>query len=1525
MPSILLSVLFSFILSSLASGVPGDTAPGGTFKDDFDRNELGPDWLPRSGEWKIRDGALYGMGPDAFMVCAKSIGKNLRLEYTAWSEMPCDLSASVGNTKDAIRMSDGLAFQFGGWNNTRTRVMNKANTLWQSSSVIVKKAVRHRLVCERWGKLARYFVDGRRHFSGVDPNYEGITGDTVGFYIYSEGFIDDVVITALPDKVPETLTLSPESDAPPPGAKLVLEENFDREDIGKDWTAEKGEWKITDGALHGKGLYATMALAEPMDANIRIEYATWTNDKPPNDFLTYFGGTLGWHGLCFSFGTRNSGYSWVRHGAHRIWKSKSVRIKTGTRHRIVCEQWGKIVRVFVDGKLACLALDPAYRSIKKSKTGFYIFGEAFVDDVRIYKLSGSPPESFMPKEPSLVAEQWFGFNDLTAAGLPKGITARPSSASARTVNFPDYEHWEGNKIIYPSWKDDGCIELAGGKDGNAAMDVSFSRIPSGFVEVEFLAKPSGGRASFKLSITDEDTANPVAEIACGEDGRFIARGKDGPVPLRDSIRLPNMAAYSPVRFVPGRWYRLRLTFDAAKETHSAVIVGWYTGHPCNGTFPTYHADWVVLGSDIPFARHAKDGKIALASISTPGGNRLFVDNIYVIGPYAGQQTINGKDARHPGRVLLAKPERPRHDSPDMHTFSLRNALNGERMSFGTYEDIRKKVSLIRNLVDGKHPAVVSAAREYDELLISQAFLSREVRKVKRTLQYLKGTDTPGIGKLEREAGLLISEAADTEKALGRLYEAYMNAYLDGLNAKLMASDFAPRAVALRLSLDRAHRGVRRWLAKAGASGKKQQAPETPPPDENNLAIRNGRIVRAERNSFIFTHHYGLFWREQEELLRLDSCIDASSTWGWGSPIPKGEYVHREFFRNTYPTYAWFQSSRPDHGVLIDYRVGTHHCTFQAPKWWLEENNGDDDVFFCDENGRIPEKDGKRWHGRSRNKLNFWNPKVRKLLHDQTSDIVDFFSGEYPGRVFGLLIARETWHSAGSFPTGYNKSAREAFRAKMKDRYGEIGKLNEEWNVAYESFDRIEPPPSIAKVPRIRPSGLCYEWELFRQQGYAGWIKIVKTALNDKLPGAPLLSGFTGGAGAFPGRNDPINGFDLTQVYPQFDYFEFHVSKTELSRVPNKMLISLRSAFGGGAASLEWGAGSAGDLFDEVEARRSTEADFFRMAAGGRSFFNVWYGIYPGWNDSSPWAEPRASYTILRYMAASIPLGISRLRELERYFLEYRHVKPRVNILESNSSFLNACPPTAVRLGMSACSDWLEKAGMNYGFLWENLLAAGKQTLADTDVTIIPNGICLPDEVQDILAEWVGEGGTLIALGAPGVYDPWGKQSGKLLSATFGGATWKLESGNWMPEGNSAPEKIGSYANDSGAIYRAGLGKGSLIIFGNEREVHRRKDTEPILMNLVRKAAKRTFYCLNNGFELTLREDKKRACWYMTVLNGGPYDTVCDEIRFNGPKVTVRDVDLPAFSIPVSREGEETSLRLSLEPGEGVILEIMPVP
>ena len=229
---------------------------------------------------------------------------------------------------------------------------------------------------------------------------------------------------------------------------------------------------------------------------------------------------------------------------------------------------------------------------------------------------------------------------------------------------------------------------------------------------------------------------------------------------------------------------------------------------------------------------------------------------------------------------------------------------------------------------------------------------------------------------------------------------------------------------------------------------------------------------------------------------------------------------------------------------------------------------------------------------------------------------------------------------------------------------------------------------------------------------------------------------------------------------------------------------------------------------------------------------------------------------------------------------------------------------------------VEEKGFCWGVFYEQFLLDKRQNLKGVQTLLAPNGICMPEELADMLIDWVKGGGTLIAFAPAGVYDQYGKASGKLLKAAFGAVNWEHTFYNdWKATGGKGAEAVETMGNVR--LYKGGIGKGTVWVFSSVTEYEAMKNR---VLQLAEAATQRSFYSRNGLFDLTARQEGKQR--YLYVLNWDPEKTVEDDIVVRGNVERVVDEGLRrAMLVPARREEGASVFRLRLAPVEGTLLRL----
>jgi len=149
---------------------------GGTlvFSDDFARNEVGPEWVARSGRWEIVDGWLHIRGGDknegAWL--KRPLPERVRVEFDARSlSDDGDIKFEIFNSEQSHQT--GYIVILGGWHNTTSIIarLNEHGTDRLESEAKVVKGKVHHFTAVRTGRTLRWFVDGTLilQFADDDP------------------------------------------------------------------------------------------------------------------------------------------------------------------------------------------------------------------------------------------------------------------------------------------------------------------------------------------------------------------------------------------------------------------------------------------------------------------------------------------------------------------------------------------------------------------------------------------------------------------------------------------------------------------------------------------------------------------------------------------------------------------------------------------------------------------------------------------------------------------------------------------------------------------------------------------------------------------------------------------------------------------------------------------------------------------------------------------------------------------------------------------------------------------------------------------------------------------------------------------------------------------------------------------------------------------------------------------------------------------------------------------------------------
>jgi len=167
------------------------------FSDDFERAELGPDWVTeKHTQWAVRNGRLTLVKGDGAALFARPLRHSQRIEYDGCAESghPCDLSGILcADPKKRAAYESGYSFHFGTEMNAFSKLLiNFVEYLVLPNKIAPGK--RHHVICQRDGDRLGLWVDGQCVFHCLHRDrLDGPEETRAGLYTYGANQVFDNV------------------------------------------------------------------------------------------------------------------------------------------------------------------------------------------------------------------------------------------------------------------------------------------------------------------------------------------------------------------------------------------------------------------------------------------------------------------------------------------------------------------------------------------------------------------------------------------------------------------------------------------------------------------------------------------------------------------------------------------------------------------------------------------------------------------------------------------------------------------------------------------------------------------------------------------------------------------------------------------------------------------------------------------------------------------------------------------------------------------------------------------------------------------------------------------------------------------------------------------------------------------------------------------------------------------------------------------------------------------------------------
>jgi len=197
-----------FLLAACTpQGDPGIGPEG--FRDDFERSEIGPDWLSTGGPFSVRNGKLRVKGArNKPLWLRRTLPRDVRIQFDVRSESPeGDIKIEVfgdgvSKAEQASYTATSYVVIFGGWGNSKNviaRLDEHGDDRVIGPAYKVVQGKTYRMKIERRGGMLRAWVDDHELARMTDPQpLEGPGHDHFAFNNWqSELWFDNLRIEPL--------------------------------------------------------------------------------------------------------------------------------------------------------------------------------------------------------------------------------------------------------------------------------------------------------------------------------------------------------------------------------------------------------------------------------------------------------------------------------------------------------------------------------------------------------------------------------------------------------------------------------------------------------------------------------------------------------------------------------------------------------------------------------------------------------------------------------------------------------------------------------------------------------------------------------------------------------------------------------------------------------------------------------------------------------------------------------------------------------------------------------------------------------------------------------------------------------------------------------------------------------------------------------------------------------------------------------------------------------------------------------
>lgn len=185
---------------------------------------------------------------------------------------------------------------------------------------------------------------------------------------------------------------------PPANSDLALEESFDRNELGKGWNTNAGQWKIVNGVLRGRELAAdqhaaaTRRTLETGNAVYELKFRFVEKGKALHFGFDPAKGELKKKGHLFSVIITPTSWKILKHvdknrreeDPNETLAQQETRFEHGQWYNLRVTTWGNYVTAQIEGKERLKASHATF-GVKKPTLVFRCLGDGVeIDDIRVW-------------------------------------------------------------------------------------------------------------------------------------------------------------------------------------------------------------------------------------------------------------------------------------------------------------------------------------------------------------------------------------------------------------------------------------------------------------------------------------------------------------------------------------------------------------------------------------------------------------------------------------------------------------------------------------------------------------------------------------------------------------------------------------------------------------------------------------------------------------------------------------------------------------------------------------------------------------------------------------------------------------------------------------------------------------------------------------------------------------------------------------------------------------------------------------